>query len=601
LIAGCFSPAGLAAGFIDGFFPSLSGAKHISALTVGTGRFTGMYLLNSRLPETGAERWHSDDTDGICVLAAGTVYSADSPYADLELPLPELAKLLFYKHGVSFADKLNGDFLIFIADSRKGEAWLYNDHVGIEPGYWSWSQNTFLFHSDANELCRITGDKTTGINEYLLRFFKYTDLSLTFSTNVKRISPGHYLHITPGGVTSHKYWHPGRVKTNKGIDAERAVDDIRNLVTDAVRIRCDKRYTAAAHLSSGIDSAVTATLARREYLAQETFSGYSWSPHSFDSAGLKYDERDLAAKAAAKGGIMPKFAVGEKDQLLTFLNGSNANPWYFAEHLTQRRAAGDGVNLLFSGWGGDEFVSSGDAGIDTDLLRNLSLKRYFRRNPLFPLRRFAGYLLTYVARPALGILQPGDRKGFVTDALYVKRMFRKSNGNVMRAHYSYRSRREFHMNMLGAGHLQERCGYWSVTGLKNGLMYRYPLLDKRIIEYVLSLPSESICNAGNYRPLLREAFIDIVVNDVIGNNYKNDPVYWSHYKSISRAAAADLIGEIEIWAVNPSLGFLDFTKLKSDAEVFANNKLKETEEPFVKAVISIKAGDTIARIYSMIQ
>ena len=38
--------------------------------------------------------------------------------------------------------------------------------------------------------------------------------------------------------------------------------------------------------------------------------------------------------------------------------------------------------------GGDEFVSTGDRGIELDLLRRLKLRTFFRRNPVSPFRRF---------------------------------------------------------------------------------------------------------------------------------------------------------------------------------------------------------------------
>ena len=46
------------------------------------------------------------------------------------------------------------------------------------------------------------------------------------------------------------------------------------------------------------------------------------------------------------------------------------------------RAVALDTNLIFSGWGGDEFISTGHLGIDLDLLLDLKLGAFFRRNPV---------------------------------------------------------------------------------------------------------------------------------------------------------------------------------------------------------------------------
>jgi asparagine synthase (glutamine-hydrolysing) len=598
LIAGVWTPAGFHSGDLSDISRSYSDREDISFCRADADGFSGGGWFHRNLPDTQADRWYQNFEDDISVLATGTVYSSADQLniedPSTKRPLPELAARLFSKYGASFAEKLNGDFVIFIVKPSEGEAWLFHDNLGVEPCGWVWKDNRFIFHSDIIELSRLLGPATPPQPEYLLRFFKYSDLSLAPSPEVKILKPGHYLHITASGVREHKYWHPEKIRQNRKSDASEMLAELRELVEDAVRIRCDSRFTAATHLSSGIDSSVIGTLARKRYGGQKIFRGYSWSPESFNAGELKYDERLLAEKAAKNADIMPHFSRAGAADLISFLNSSWAIPWYFSEQLTMKKARADGVNLIFSGWGGDEFISIGDAGVDTDLLKNLALRRYFRRNPLFPIRRFAGYLVTYILRPALGILQPGDRRGFRDDAHYIKEKFRKSNKKVLKCHYSYRSRREFHLGMLGAGHLQERCGSWSVAGFLNGVRYRYPLLDRRIIEYMLSIPSETLCDAGDYRPVLRSAFRGVVEEEVLKNRYKTDPVYWSYYRTISREAASQLLPEISEWKKNSALSFIDFGLLEEDASRFREQTLAGEEELFFNALISIKAADSLS-------
>ena len=57
--------------------------------------------------------------------------------------------------------------------------------------------------------------------------------------------------------------------------------------------------------------------------------------------------------------------------------------------------------------------------------------------------------------------------------------------------YFWKSRREMHLRLLYDGHLSERTEDWTINGVRSGIEYRYPLLDKRIIEFIMKVPSKS--------------------------------------------------------------------------------------------------------------
>ena len=63
--------------------------------------------------------------------------------------------------------------------------------------------------------------------------------------------------------------------------------DLGELVKDAVRIRCDSRFIAGAHVSGGLDSGIVSAMAREQYRHQELFYGFSWSPAGFVSGDVK--------------------------------------------------------------------------------------------------------------------------------------------------------------------------------------------------------------------------------------------------------------------------------------------------------------------------
>ena len=107
------------------------------------------------------------------------------------------------------------------------------------------------------------------------------------------------------------------------------------------------------------------------------------------------------------------------------------------------------MNLIFTGWGGDEFISTGHSGIDLDLLHMVEARDFFRRNRVTRPRKFIRHFLFFVVYPALHILDPGScQEHSGVDARYIKDAFKKSDRKAISSFYFHRSRREMHLNVL---------------------------------------------------------------------------------------------------------------------------------------------------------
>lgn len=560
---------------------------------VSAGAFSGGYYLHRRLPLTGDDLFFHDPENDLLVLFSGYIYNkpglAGRHGFDENEPEPRIAARLFLDEGPDFVRRLNGDFAIFIGQPAKRRAYLFRDQVGIRPVAYSADSRRLLFSSDINELCRRLGHSNPVSEEYLHGFFKYIDLTKTPSDSVKRLLPGHYLECSERGVRITRYWNPDRIRTDNRMGYEEMLSGLRELVEDAVAIRCDSRFTAGAHVSSGLDSCTVAALARRNYTRQDTFHGYSWSPSGFTPSGTDYDERDLVRSLCSRERIEPVFSGITPEEFLDrvsdfFHNRGN----YFEEH-TLGQAAASGTSLLFSGWGGDEFISTGDRGIETDLLRRLNLRTYFRRNPVRPVKRFVRYFLLYTLLPAAGILQWNVARSFANDARYLKKPFGKSDRKVLRNFYYYTSRRQLHLRYLRFYHLQERCESWMVSGYRRGVEYRYPLLDMRIVEYIIRIPSLLLCRTNYFRPLLRIISEGWLPDDVRLNVSKRDPVYMEWWYELFRQAGLKLMEEAGRWQANPELGFIDFKKLNEEIASYRRDPAAIDGRVLFRSLVYIKA------------
>ncbi len=512
------------------FFPEVTwvppGEQHISFnLVQGTG-LTGGYFQSARLPYTNKDYFYSDPEKGILVLLSGSVYNA----ADFEIredqakaeSHPELIARLFLQRGPEFVRDLNGDFSIYLEVAPKKEAYLYRDHAGISPLAFAEDDGSLYFSTDPTGLaCYFSGESEID-DEYLMDSFKYIDLRRTPVKKVKKLLPGHFLHYTDGRIRITRYWDPGKIRCDRSLTHDRMLGELKALLINAVHIRCDNRFTAGAHVSGGIDSGIIAALARQEYSGQEKFCGFSWSPADYISGNTEQDERTLVRLFCKEKNIAPVFSDLDAVNLLSDTSVNYTGRVYFSENRVVRQAQDRGVNLIFSGWGGDEYISTADRGIETDLLRSFKFREFLARNPVRPFRRFAKYLLTYVVYPYFGILPRPVRVFLEEKSRYLYKPFRKSDRRALKYFHFFRSRRQLHLRLFELYHIQDRCESWAVSGFWHGIEYRYPLLDKRIIEYMVSVPSELLCKTDYYRPLLREISGDILPGEVRFNWSKTD-------------------------------------------------------------------------------
>jgi asparagine synthase (glutamine-hydrolysing) len=260
----------------------------------------------------------------------------------------------------------------------------------------------------------------------------------------------------------------------------------------------------------------------------------------------------------------------------------------FYEDRTLDQAVALGTNLIFSGWGGDEFISTGDRGVEQDLLRGMRLRTFFRRNPLKPFGKFILNQLSYVIYPALGILERGTADSFRDDTRFLREQFRKSDRKAIATFFFHRSRRQVHLNMLSFGHLQKRCEAWMINGFRKGVEYRYPLLDRRIIEYMLKVPSHLLCVADTFRPILRELGKGILPDEIRMNYSKTDPVSWAYTRMLYRETALLLLGEAEEWKKNPDLYFIDFDQLGRAIEGIEFSSDRKDDVSFFRSIVTIK-------------
>jgi asparagine synthase (glutamine-hydrolysing) len=73
------------------------------------------------------------------------------------------------------------------------------------------------------------------------------------------------------------------------------------------------------------------------------------------------------------------------------------------------------------------------------------------------------------------------------------------------------------------GHISTRIESWETGTRANCLEYRYPLLDKRLLEFVVGIPGDFFEKDGTGRYLFKKAIQDLISSDILWHTTKLEP------------------------------------------------------------------------------
>jgi len=528
------------------------------------------FFIQKELPYQKTDFLYHDKNQEVIILISGFVYNSSDLEKELLLPegnsVPFIILKAFNKWGPSFVNKLNGDFGIAIIKNNPSEVFLFRDHIGVQPLSYSVYENTLFFTTDTLSLCKVF-NRNRPINFEPFLFFKInTNYKSTPNPLVQKVLPGHYVCFSGNEITEKKYWYPERIKIDNSISYEHVLRDLAFLVSNSVKIRSDKKLKATTHLSGGLDSGIVAALARPEYLNQKSFLGFSWAPEELEEKKEKLIEQVLIKALAKKTGITPFFIDLNIEDILKFIKNYFNNSGNFWEEKVRETLKKENCNLIFSGWGGDEFISKGNAGVDMDLLFKLQWRTFFQKNPIKNPTKLLKVFLVNIFLPLIGFSNLHNFKEIKAESRYLNKKVVKKDKLEKRFSSKYSSRRKKHLLYIKSYHLAQRCEQWVFNGLKMGIIYRFPLLDKRIIEYVLKVPSKYFAQGNYSRVFIRELSKNILPEEVRLNQNKIDWTLIKKTKSQLKELYLILVPEVFEWAKNPDLEIIDFKLLIKDIE-----------------------------------
>ena len=440
----------------------------------------------------------------------------------------------YEEYGSGCVNHLRGMFAFAIWNERNRELFIARDRVGKKPLYYTLPQpGTLLFGSELKALQAHPDFRgvinVEGLDAYLT--FGYVPDPLTIFRDVHKLLPGHYLTYKDGAIQVRQYWDFPYEEAQEPAKSEEAyLEELRELLDEAVRIRLVADVPLGAFLSGGVDSsAVVGLMARHTSQAVKTFSiGF----HEDSYNELKY------ARIAAKhfGTDHHEFIVTPEicdivDELVWHFDepfaDSSAIPTYMVSKMAR-----DYVKVVLSGDGGDELFAGytryATAVTPSSIDR---LPRAFRQGVMQPLSRrlpHGSWGRNYIHEIAF---DPLDR--YIEDisiftrlkkaSLYTdefRQQLRADKAASQFREYAKRSRPGALDPLLYLdsktylpGDILTKVDRMSMA---SSLEARVPLLDHKLIEFVCSkIPAAMKMKGSTTKHILKRAVDDLVPHEIL--------------------------------------------------------------------------------------
>jgi asparagine synthase (glutamine-hydrolysing) len=428
----------------------------------------------------------------------------------------------YEEHGDRVTDGLRGMFAFAIWDERRRRLLLARDRLGIKPLYYWSTPSGLAFASELRALLNLR-EFTPEVDETSVGWFLslgYVPDDRAIFRGVKKLRPGHRLSWTAEeGVRIERYWAPPRVERAR-VDERDVVAELRSLISECVESHLESEVPLGAFLSGGIDSStVVAYMARHLSQPVRTFS------IGFDEP--EYDEtKDAAAVARALGTSHTQLIVRpDAEALIEHVVGAFDEPFGDSSALPTllvSQLARQHVTVALSGDGGDELFCGYTRYLDslrrTEIANDPARRAARRAIRLLPLatpgrNRLIDLTLSRRGRYASTVaFQLDVALGGVARPEIVARVPRFDS--LLGEWFDEAGERDY-ASQLTLVDIQTYLPGDILTKVDRmsmavSLEARVPLLDHRLVEFAVSLPSSLKVRDGVGKWILRRAIEGIV-------------------------------------------------------------------------------------------
>lgn len=432
--------------------------------------------------------------------------------------------------------RLIGDWAISIWRPHERELLFASDYMAVRHIFYHLKKDGICWATDLTPLVLLSGERFHIDEDYIAGYFAHQpEAHLTPYRELREVPPGHFTRVRDRKLLAERYWRFNpkslvRYKTDRDYE-----EHFRYVFRQAVGQRLRSDSPILAELSGGLDSSSIVCMADNIIANQRTQTPALGTLSYLDLSEPSADDWtyvQLIEQYRNKTGIhIDSSLLGSCPAPFTMSDfvplPGPLNSWSTFEITRATVIRQGGYRVLLSGIGGDEFMGGipNPSAQIADLIVGLRLISLAKQLAAWSLVKRKPWIQLFFE--ALAELLPASlSRHFIKEAkpeLWINGAFAKQTKLALRL----LGPREFFGARLPttrsciAGVLLTANRLAKITTCDYGAAeFAYPYLDRRLIEFVLSIPASQLLRPGERRSLVRRALFGLVPSEVLGRRTK---------------------------------------------------------------------------------
>jgi len=492
-------------------------------------------ILGSSQPETTdlgriGRQPAANESGRIFSVYDGEIYNRneirDSGRRSMAAEAP-LVTASFARTGIASLSRLNGLFSLAFWDKNSRELTLARDPVGGRPLFYCIRQNQFIFSSLIKGILA-AGRFTPRANLPAIRDFiveDYPAITDTWFTGIQRLAAGTCLSVSRTSADARRYWmadyNPGKIQPEREY-----IEQLRDEISRAVKVRHGDPTGICAHISGGVDSSTVISFLAHQAGGEfiHTYSGH-YAGYIGDPRFDETPDADLVALAAGcpnKKVVVDFEKLPEKLPRIVHLLEEPYGVGAFSQYCVFEASGEGGEKVVFCGEGGDELFAGYDhhkskASLDM-LIPIPHLHSIFRDIRQLKTEQLKTLLIQLYPFRQRRLKRREERKDLPFRQSYIT-----ASDQILTPIIPHPTPRGFlNKSMVFEFGVELPCLMQLEQGLASAfnLRIRSPLTDLRIVRLAQSIPSSLLVHGTTTKYCLRQAARHLVPPEVIWREKK---------------------------------------------------------------------------------
>ncbi|MCA9883311.1 MAG: hypothetical protein KC708_10090 [Anaerolineae bacterium] len=426
----------------------------------------------------------------------------------------EIVLKAFQCWGTACPEYIVGDFAFVVWDSNNQRLFCSRDILGIKPFYYYISDEQFIWASEPKAILEVIEE--TSINEVRiagLLMKQNWDKENTLFSNIYRLKPAHSLIVETSNTQHIKYWDIDFSKTITYKNRQDYVEHFIDLLRQSVDSRIRHLGSLGMLLSGGIDSRAVASML--QVFRHEGDKRADFGILSLSYKDARDNETETVQKLSNNWGVQAHFfedLVVSREYVLEQCNKHADYPGFppgLAYKSLRDYAQANNYKVLLSGWGGDDW-QMGLVASYSDMLAQKHFITLLRQYLHDVKRSSLSFTISRLSTDFRNVLLAKGNPKLVSFAKALRKKTRPEPNRWPWINQTYvnnhlkNPRPNDRLSEISFSNFVQRLLYtWLVSSsltfflelhermtVSYGFEERYPLHDKRIIEFMFALPPD---------------------------------------------------------------------------------------------------------------